>query len=178
LDPPDSPPPDETLSEVVYRQLRAIAEQRMADERAGHTLQATALVHEAYLRVAPRIADLDEGRTRFLRAAAEAMRRILIDHARRRGRQKRGGGRPALPLDVLDLAARPESPEILALEGALRRLEERDPRAAEIVELRFYAGLSIEETAEAMGISPRTVKRDWNLARAWLHRELAADQES
>ena len=167
-----TPPPEHELLELVYEQLRAIAEQRMAQERQGHTLQATALVHEAFLRVAPRVGGDLEGRTQFVNAAAAAMRRILIDHARARGRDKRGAGRSQLPLDVLDLATAADSGRILALDGALRRLGERDARAARIVELRFFCGLSIEETAEALGISARTVKREWTVARAWLHREI------
>jgi len=171
-----SRPGDGEFFELVYGQLRAIAEQRMAGERKGHTLQATALVHEAFLRVAPRLGSDLASRTRFVHAAAASMRRILIDHARSRGRIKRGEARTGLPLDVLDLAAARDSEEILALDEALRRLRARDERAAEIVELRFFAGLSIDETAEAIGVSPRTVKREWSVARAWLHRELTESE--
>jgi RNA polymerase sigma factor (TIGR02999 family) len=158
---------------LVYAELRALARRRMAHERPDHTLQATDLVHEAYVR----LAGGEEGarafanRRDFFRAAAEAMRRILIDHARRRGAAKRGAGR-RVALDVADLAARQDPEEILALDEAIQRLEAWDQRVGEMVRLRFFAGLSVEETAEAMGTSPRTVKRDWGFARAWLYREL------
>jgi RNA polymerase sigma factor (TIGR02999 family) len=165
----------EQVLPLVYEHLRAIARQRMALERAGHTLQATALVHEVYQRVlgAAEISWAD--RSHFYHVAAEAMRRLLIEHARKRGRVKRGGGggeRLRVPLSVLDLAAEQDEDQILALDGALRRLEGVDPDAAEVVRLRFYAGLTIEQTAEAMGQSPRTTKRDWVFARAWLHQAL------
>src|SRR5262249_19377511 len=154
--------------------LLGIARRRMSAERHEHTLQATALVHEAYLRLLG-----DDGaalawssRAHFFSAAAEAMRRILIEHARGRGRVKRGGGRKRGPVDVIDLASAENPEDILALDAAICRLEERDPQAARIVRLRFYAGLSVEEAAEALGISPRTVKRDWAFARAWLYEQL------
>jgi len=160
------------LFPLVYEQLRNLARQRMADEREGHTLQATALVHEAYLRLAGRGQGAFSSRAQFFFAAAEAMRRILIDHARARGQLKRGGGNARMPLNVLDLAADEQIPQILALDEAILRLEQSSPTVAAVVRLRFYAGLSIEETAEALGISPRTVKREWTYARATLHREL------
>jgi RNA polymerase sigma factor (TIGR02999 family) len=147
----------------------------MADERAGHTLSATALVHEAYLRLASRDGHDAKGKAFFYAAAAQAMRRILIDHARRRGAAKRGGERRGLPLDVVELAIRDDPAEFLSLDEALLRLEERDGRAAEIVKLRFFAGLSEEETAAALGLTGRTVRRDWQFARAWLERELARE---
>ncbi len=175
MKPRDPQLPEGHLIELVYEQLREIAERRLLDEHAGHTLQATALVHEAYMRVASRLDSQPESRTQFVCAAAVAMRRILIDHARKRGRVKRGGGRSRLPLDILDLASQPDSEEILALDEALSRLRVRDALATQIVELRFFAGLSIEETAEAVEVSPRTVKREWQVARAWLHRELTKD---
>jgi RNA polymerase sigma factor (TIGR02999 family) len=160
------------LFPLVYEQLRNLARQRMADERDGHTLQATALVHEAYLRLAGRGPANWSSRTQFFFAAAEAMRRILIDHARARGQLKRGGGNARMPLNVLDLAADEQIPQILALDEAILRLEQSSPTVAAVVRLRFYAGLSVEETAEALGISARTVKREWTYARATLHREL------
>ena len=164
------------LFPLVYEQLKHLARQRMAEERAGHTLQATALVHEAYVRLAD--GAVWSGRSQFFFAAAEAMRRILIDHARARGNLKRGGGRRRLPLNsVLDLAADEQFPEILALDDAVLRLEKVSDSAAAVVRLRFYAGLSIEEAAEAMGVSPRTMKREWTYARAWLARELREDGE-
>ena len=165
------------LLEVVYEQLRAIAQQRMVQERADHTLQATALVHEAYIRL---VGDADvswANRAHFFAAAAEAMRRILIEHARSRARQKRGGdgdGRAAIrrPLNVLDLAQDQDPAQILMLDEAISRLSEQDPDAAQVVRLRFYAGLSVDETAAALGVSPSTVDREWAFARAFLHRAL------
>jgi RNA polymerase sigma factor (TIGR02999 family) len=168
----ESPVRMDRLLPLVYEELRAIAKRRMAGERPGHTLGATALVHEAYLRLlgSERVSWRDQGH--FFGAAAEAMRRILIDHARTRGREKRGGGRRAIPLDVLDLAAREDPEEILSLDEAVRRLEEQDARMASIVKLRFFAGLSEEETASALGVAARTVRREWALARAFLQREI------
>jgi RNA polymerase sigma factor (TIGR02999 family) len=159
------------LLPLVYGQLRAIAAARMAGERPGHTLDATGLVHEAYLKLVQGPLDW-RGKAHFYAAAAEAMRRILVDHARGRGREKRGSGRVQLPLDVVELASREDPAEILSVDEAVRRLEERDPRMAEIVKLRFFAGLSDEETAQALGVADRTVRRDWTLARAFLQREL------
>ncbi|MCA9287324.1 MAG: sigma-70 family RNA polymerase sigma factor [Phycisphaerales bacterium] len=162
---------DELLP-LVYEQLRRAAQQRMAQERTAHTLTATALVHEAYARLVGDEHVKWDGRGHFYAAAAEAMRRILIEHARARGRVKRGGGRQRVPLSVVDLATEADAGEIMALDGAIERLRGEDERLAEIVRLRFYAGLSVEETAAALGVSERTVKRDWAFARAWLHREL------
>lgn len=164
----------------VYDELRTIAHARMRGERSGGTLQSTELVHEAYMRLNPGDGRRWENRAHFFAAAAEAMRRILIDRARARGRVKRGGdadGRPApkVPLDIAEVAslADDDDPEtILALDRAIERLAERDPRAAEVVRLRFYAGLSVEEVAEMFESSPRTVLRDWAFARAWLYGEL------
>ncbi len=149
----------------------------MRRERPGHSLQATALVHEAYARIARARPDGWTSLGRFYGAAAEAMRRILIEHARHRGRVKRGGGRPRVPLDVLDLAAEQDEVKILALDSAIRRLEQVDRDAAEVVRLRFFAGLSVEQTAEALGVSARTVKRDWAFARAWLHGTLQGEMQ-
>jgi RNA polymerase sigma factor (TIGR02999 family) len=158
----------------VYDELRRLARQRMADERAGHTLQPTALVHEVYLKlIGPERAAPWAGKRQFFFAAAEAMRRILVDHARARAGLKRGGGRKRVPLNVLDLADDEQSTEILALDEAVSRLEQESPEVAAVVRLRFYAGLSVEETAEALGVSPRTVKREWTYARARLFRELS-----
>jgi RNA polymerase sigma factor (TIGR02999 family) len=160
------------LLPLVYEHLRGAAQQRMAAERDGHTLSATALVHEAYLKlVGPRKVPW-EGRGHFYAAAAQAMRRILIDHAR--ARQARGGG--ALRLedigDVGALAAA-DSGQILAVEAALARLEDEDPEAAAVVRLRFFAGLSVDRAAEVLGISPRTAARLWAYARAVLYREVS-----
>lgn len=158
--------------EEVYAQLRALARERMAAERDGHTLQATALVHEAYLRLSSGRTQPWHGAAHFYAAAAEAMRRILIEHARARGRDKRGGGLQRQPLGVADLAADASLEEILSLDDAVRRLEEQDAEMGRVVRLRFYAGLEIEETAAALGVSPATVKRRWEFARAWLFLEL------
>ena len=167
---------DELLP-LVYDHLRKIAQQRMSEERSDHTLQATALVHEAYLRLVGNDELEWDGRGHFFTAAAQAMRRILIEHARAKGRHKRGGGGRRVPLSVVDLAASEDPTEILAVEDALCRLEEQDPRAAHVVQLRFYAGLSVDETAEVLGISPRTVMREWSYARARLVQEIGDDSD-
>jgi RNA polymerase sigma factor (TIGR02999 family) len=157
---------------VVYDELRLLAESIFRRERPDHSLQATALVHEAYLRLVGR-PDLEwKNRRHFFGIAAQAMRRILVDHARRKGARKRTGGR-AVTLDeelAAPLAASPD--DILGVDDALARLAALSPRAAQVVELRYFAGLSVEETAEALGTSPATVKRDWLSARAWLQREV------
>lgn len=164
------------LLPLVYDHLKRIAQARMQGERAGHTLQATALVHEAWVRVAGGADVAWTDRAHFYGAAAEAMRRILIEHARARGRVKRGGGLKRQPLDVVDLAVEADPAEILALDEAIGRLEEQDARAAKIVRLRFYAGLSVDETAQALELSRRTVLREWAFARAWLFRSLGLDE--
>lgn len=156
----------------VYEELRKLAEHRMAGQAVQHTLQATALVHEAYLRVAGDGRREWVNRAHFFHAVAQAMRRILIDHARAKGGPKRGGGRQKLPLDLLDLALTDEPDQILALDEAVSRLEQLDADAARVVHLRFYVGLSVDEAARAMDVSPRTVKRDWAFARAFLLRTL------
>jgi RNA polymerase sigma factor (TIGR02999 family) len=162
------------LLHLVYEQLRASAAQRMVAERQDHTLQATALVHEAYLRLVGEGHTTWDGRAHFYIAAAEAMRRILIEHARKRGRRKRGGDWRRTTLDSVDLAREPAPVEdIVSVDQAIRRLEERDERMAKIVRLRFFAGLSVQEVAAALGITDRTVRREWAVARAWLYRELA-----
>jgi RNA polymerase sigma factor (TIGR02999 family) len=161
------------LLAAVYDQLRAIAQQRMAEENAGHTLQATALVHEAFLRVGQGRTLPFQNRAHFFATAAEAMRRILIDHARAKQAAKRGGEARKIPLSVLDLATDADPSEILALDEALARLENAEPEVAAVVRLRFFAGLSGDDAAEALGVSPRQVDRIWAYARAWLSRELA-----
>ena len=140
----------------------------MADEHAGHTLQATELVNEAYLRLHKDLVVLQADRPRFFRAAAEAMRRILIDHARRKARVKRGGGLKRVVTDVADLAACPDGEQIVALDKLIERLEAEEPQTAEVLKLRYYAGLSVADTAVATGLSERTVKREWRYARAWM----------
>jgi RNA polymerase sigma factor (TIGR02999 family) len=172
----------EELLPLVYEQLRAIAQRRMSEERADHTLQATALVHEAFLRlVGDRNLSWDR-RSSFYAAASEAMRRILVDHARKRGSLKRGAARAHVPLSVVDLAAESDPDTILALEEAMTRLETEDPRAARVVQLRFYAGLSVEETAKALELSERTVMREWSFAKArlfeMLHPEGGTDDDA
>ncbi len=168
----DSSARADKLLPLVYEQLRAIAQRAMADERPDHTLQATALVHEAFLRL---VGDREipwAGKAHFYVAAAEAMRRILLDHAKARARVKRGGAKPPLALtDVADLAAG-DSHELLMFDEAFRRLEDESPEAAAVVRLRFFAGLGVGHTAEALGISTSTVDRRWAFARAWLFRQL------
>jgi RNA polymerase sigma factor (TIGR02999 family) len=156
------------LLPLVYDGLRAIARARLRSERPGHTLQATALVHEAYLRLVGEDAPPWSGRAHFFHAAAEAMRRILIEHARSRARVKRGGGRVRVGLDEVQLSHLPDPDELLAVDEAIRRLEEVDDRAADVVRLRYFAGLSVDETAEALDLSERTVMREWAYAKAWL----------
>jgi RNA polymerase sigma factor (TIGR02999 family) len=156
------------IAPVVYDQLKVLAAAQLRMERADHSLQPTALVSEAYLRLVRSSGGSWEDRGHFFRAAAVAMRRILIDHARTRRRQKRGGDRSRVSLSEVDPMSWDEPERLLALDEALARLEERDPRAAEVVQLRYFGGLSVRETAEALGVSDRTVKREWSFARAWL----------
>jgi RNA polymerase sigma factor (TIGR02999 family) len=179
----------EELLPLVYDELRKLAAQRLAHEKPGQTLQATALVHEAYLRlVEARSASKGseeslagaagfQNRAHFFAAAAEAMRRILVDEARRKLSQKRGGERRRCELSEDDRIAVPLNEEIVDLDDALSKLAAADPDAAELVKLRVFGGMTIEEVAEVQGISARTVKRNWAYARAWLGRELAAYDE-
>lgn len=167
----------DTLLQLVYEELRKLAESRMRQESPGQTLQATALVHEAYLRLVGEDAAKWESRAHFFHAAAEAMRRILIERARRRKRLKHGGGR--LRFDVDDAAQaeaavtdEADPAQMLALDEALERLQREDARLAQVVMLRFFGGLSVERVAEVLGVSDRTVKRDWEFARAWLLKEM------
>jgi len=175
---------DELLP-IVYGELRRLAAKKMAGETASHTLQATALVHEAYLRLVGDAEDVKwENRAHFFGAAAHAMRRILVERARRVGREKRGGGRARVLLDDVDPAApgadgaAAAGVDLVLLDEALLKLEAFDPRLARIVSLRFFAGLSVEETASATDLSPRTVKREWSVARAWLHRAMSDGGEA
>jgi RNA polymerase sigma factor (TIGR02999 family) len=165
----------ERLVPLVYRELHGLASRHLARERGAHTLQPTALVHEAYLRLSKSASPDWQDRAHFFAVAARVMRRILVDHARQRGRVKRGGAAPLAPLDGLEPAAVAaiDPVDALALDDALTRLEGQDAQQAKVVELRFFGGLTIEETAEVMGVSSGTVKRDWVVARAWLYRELA-----
>ena len=161
------------LFPLVYARLRAIASRQLRGEREGHTLSTTDLVHEAYFSMVGVDAARWADRAHFLGIAARAMRRVLIDRARARATQKRGGHPVRAPLDVDALPAHVPDEQVLALDEALRRLEARNERYGRIVECRFFAGMSIEETAEVLGVSATTVKRDWMVARAWLHRELS-----
>ncbi len=160
------------LFQAVYDELRMIARSRMRSERVSHTLQPTALVHEAYLRLLGPEGIRFENRAHFFAAAAEAMRRVLVDAARARVRQKRGGGEEAEPLSDLMTPDSQQSEELLVLNDVISRLDETSPELGRVVKLRHFVGFSIDEVAEALEISPRTVNRQWNLARAWLKREL------
>jgi len=179
------------LMPLVYSELRHLAERHLRGERLNHTLQGTALVHEAYLRLINQKNASWQGRAHFIGLASQLMRRILVDHARNRLAAKRGGGATPVSLDqtglvlagtddegagveALALASNP-SVDLASIDSALRRLETLDPEQGRIVELRFFGGLSIEETAQLVGVSPATVKREWVLARAWLRRELSAE---
>ncbi len=168
----------EQLLPLVYDELRRLAAQKLAHEPRGLTLQPTALVHEAYLR----LVGSDEGRGwesrgHFFAAAAEAMRRILVENARRRGRQKRGGGRARAELLEADLAVNDPPDEVLAVSEALERLAAEDPQAAELVKLRYFAGLSVEEAAQALGLSRATAYRHWTYARAWVRCEVLGETD-
>ncbi len=162
------------LLPAVYTELRRLAAQRMIDESPGQTLQPTALVHEAYLRLVdvPRQQRWDS-RGHFFAAAAEAMRRILVENARRKGRLKRGGDQQRLELDAEAIAAPPIDDELLDLDAALEKLEAKDARKAALVKLRYFAGLTQEQVAQALGIGVSTADRDWAYARAWLFREMS-----
>lgn len=163
------------LFEQVYRQLHAMADRQMAQERDGHTLQPTALVHEVWLRLFGGQAPTPGGRSAFFATAARAMRQVLVDHARRRTRKKRGGGARQLPANALELVTRSEPDDVLAIDEALQQLRQHDAKSAEVVELRFFAGLEVTEVATLLGRSPRTVERDWAYARAWLFRHLRTE---
>ena len=159
---------NDRLLDAVYDQLRKIAQQRMKNEKPGHTLQATALVHEAYLRLIRNQKLNWSSRAQFYVAAAQAMQRILVEHARKKKRLKRGGDRQPVVSNVVDLATDENLEDVIALHEAIDRLAGEDPRAALVTRLRFYAGLTVEETAKAMKLSERTVMREWVYARAWL----------
>lgn len=169
------------LLPLVYAELRKLAERRLSLETTGHTLQATALVHEAYMRLVDASSSNDEiqwdGRAHFFAAAAEAMRRILVDHARAKGAIKRGGNvkRISLPLE-LSSDSPPEG--LLFLDDALRKLEESEPEKAKLVKLRFFAGLTMQQAADVLGISRATANRHWVFARAWLYNEMAGEEDS
>jgi RNA polymerase sigma factor (TIGR02999 family) len=164
----------EQLLPLVYDELRKLAAQRLAHEKPGQTLQATALVHEAYLR----LVDVDQARqwnsrSHFFAAAAEAMRHILVDNARRKKREKHGGGRQRIEFGDLIPAPSPDADQLLAIDEALTRLAKHDPEAAAVVKLRYFAGLSVEEAAQNLGVSRATAYRHWTFARAWLLQEIS-----
>src|SRR3954463_7233472 len=163
----------EQLLPLIYNELRALAAAKLAQEKPGQTLQATALVHEAYLRLVDvEKAQSWDSRGHFFAAAAESMRRILIDLARHKRSDRRGGGQPRCELMDDDRVTGPISDELLDLDDALTRLSAVDPQAAELVKLRVFAGMTVDEAAALQGVSPRTAKRNWAYARAWLGREL------
>jgi RNA polymerase sigma factor (TIGR02999 family) len=165
----------ERLMPLVYQELHRIASRYLRHERPGHTLQSTALVHEAYVKLVDQHHVDWHNRAQFFGLAAQAMRRILVDHARARSREKRGAAAPRVALDAVQPAAAEahvHPADAIALDRALEKLETFDPGQARIVELRFFGGLTVEETADVLGTSPSTVKREWTLARAWLFREL------
>jgi len=167
------------LLPLVYDELRKLAAAKLAQEKPGQTIQATALVHEAYLRLVDGVEEQSwDSRGHFFAAAAEAMRRILVENARRKLSLKRGGGLMRHALDDIQLAAPELGEELLALDRALERLEARDSVKAQVVKLRHFAGLSIEQTAQALGVSVTTANRYWAYARAWLHREILSDAAS
>jgi RNA polymerase sigma-70 factor, ECF subfamily len=161
------------LMPLVYDEFRALAARHLRHERADHTLQPTALVHEAYLRLIDQTRVDWQGRTHFFAVGAQAIRRILVDHARQRKRQKRGGGAGRVALDESVALAPQRAEEILALDEALSKLGQLDSRQAQVVEMRFFAGMSVDEVAGVLGVSKRTIEGDWTMARAWLMRELS-----
>jgi RNA polymerase sigma factor (TIGR02999 family) len=167
----------ERLVPIVYEELRRLAHHYMRGERAGHTLQTTGLVNEVYLRLAGIDGLQWRDRMHFFAMAATLMRRVLVDYARQRARDKRGGGVSVTSLDE-DVVAPQSAIDIVALDEALERLAALDPQQGRVVELRFFAGLSVKETAEALGISPATVKRDWATAKLWLYKELRANEDA
>lgn len=172
-----APRPADQLVPLVYEELRRMARRHLRGERRGHTLRTTALVHETYLRLAEQHGLSGDDRTRFLAAASNTMRRVLVDHARRRCRLKRGGGVEPVALEAVRELAQLLSPEecreLVALDEALDRLAEAKPRAATAIQHRFFGGLDLDETADALGVSSKTVQRDWIVARAWLKKEVA-----
>ena len=157
---------------LIYNELRALAKRYMRGERSGHTLQTTALVHEAYIKLGGVTEISWESRAHYLRVASQAMRRVLIDHARRKKADKKGGKRTREPLDRAADIMEKASVDLLELDSAIDKLAKIDPQLAQVVELRFFGGLTVEETAKVIGISKTTVKEDWSLAKAWLKQEM------
>jgi RNA polymerase sigma factor (TIGR02999 family) len=168
----------DALIPIVYDELRRVAKRCLGGQRNDHTLQPTALVHEAYLRLVKQDNLEWHDRVHFFAMAAKAMRQILVDHARRRRAVKRGGGAITMVLDEASASQKNASLDLIALDDALQRLAALDPRQSEIVELRFFGGLSVEETSQIVDISPATIKREWATARLWLHREMSAGAET
>jgi RNA polymerase sigma factor (TIGR02999 family) len=167
------------LLPLVYEELRKLAAARMANEAPGHTLQPTALVHEAWVRLAGNDANVQfANRAHFFAAAAEAMRRILVDRARRKSAGKRGGGWERLNLDKVEIAADADNDTLLLVNESLEKLAKEEPKAAEIVKLRFFAGLTLEEAGQVLGFTGRTAKRHWAFARAWLYDAMKTARES
>ncbi len=181
--PPDPPPADlQPVNDLLmfYHEVRALAHAHLRGERAGHTLQTTALAHEAFIRIQRRKDKVPGERVLLLAAAGEEMRRVLIDYARARRAQKRGGGRQRMELNATSLAELVECgtwQDVVALDGAFVRLQEVDRRAADVVRLRFFLGLTVDQTAEGLGISRRSVLRDWDFARSFLFAEVSAAHE-
>lgn len=165
----------EELFPLVYDQLRILAGHHLASERVGHTLQPTALVHEAYLRLVGPEEVTWENRAHFFGAAAQAIRRILIEHARSRGRVKRGGDAERVTLDDVESQTQGSAVDILDLHDSIERLEKLDAAKAKVVELRYFGGLSLEDTARVLGVSVPTVSRHWEFARVWLHRDMTRE---
>jgi RNA polymerase sigma factor (TIGR02999 family) len=164
------------LIPIVYDELRRQASRYLRQERPGHTLQTTALIHEAYLRLIDQKSVQWQNRAQFFGIAAQLMRRILVDHARTKHRAKRGGSAVRISLSDATAVTQDANLDLVELDQALNRLAEIDPQQGKIVELRFFSGLNVEETAAALNISPATVKRDWSVAKAWLHREINRDE--
>ena len=164
------------LMPIVYDELRRQAARYLRREQAGHTLQTTALIHEAYVRLVDQRNVQWQNRAHFFGIAAQLMRRILVDHARTKKRVKRGGSKVQVSLADATVAVKGPDLDIVALDEALERLAKVDEQQSRVVELRYFSGLTVEETAEVMGISTATVKREWSVARAWLHRELSGDK--
>ncbi|MHC4543354.1 MAG: sigma-70 family RNA polymerase sigma factor [Planctomycetota bacterium] len=162
------------LLPLVYEELRFLAAKKMAREKPGQTLQATALVHEAYLRLVEGEGQNWKSRRHFFKAASEAMRRLLVENARRKGRLKRGGDKQRVSLDDVDLTIDAPSDDVVALDTALTKLAEEKPTMVEVIELRYFAGLNLEQISEILGVSRRTVSSYWSYSRAWLYREMTS----
>lgn len=171
------PSAPEKLAPLIYNELRKLARRSMQRENPQHTLETGALINEAYMRLADWKNARWENRAHFYGVACQIMRRVLVDYARSRGYQKRGGGARPVSIENVAVASPDRSPDLLALDEALDRLTKLDPRKSKVVELRFFGGLSVEETAAVLNVSPFTVIRDWNFVKAWLHRELKATDD-